>query len=452
MSFAFSKVAPRLGALATDVDVTFDTVATDTRQLKPGDLFVALIGENFDGHRFVDSAQQKGACGAVVSKPVATSLPLLQVQDTLKALGDLGKLVRETFNGCMVALTGSSGKTTVKEMVYSILQEVGPTLATAKNYNNEVGVPLTLMQLNSSYSYAVLELGARKRGDIAYLRDLVSPDVVLVNNVMSAHIEGFGSLDNVALAKGEIYDNLLPQAKAILNSDEMYCDQWRHQIRAAEIITYSMNSSAKADFYAASVIELPNHHIAFELFSPLGEVTIQLNAIGQHNVSNALAAAAASYAAGADLAQIKIGLEKFCSVEGRLYLVEGIASSQVVDDSYNANPGSVRSAIDTIANWPGEKVLVLGDMAELGDEAERLHREIGGYSAGKIDSLISVGNLSEAASKRFGQKGLHFADHASLVDHCKSIATNKTIFLVKGSRSSMMEKVVQALTALEEQA
>jgi UDP-N-acetylmuramoyl-tripeptide--D-alanyl-D-alanine ligase len=433
-------------------DFSFCTVNTDTRQIKTGDLFIALQGENFDGHQFVKIAAERGACGAVVKQLLAdVAIPQVQVADTLIAYGQIASYSRETrFKGRMLALTGSSGKTTVKEMTASILREIGPTHATEKNFNNEVGVPQTLLSLNEEHKFAVLEMGASKLGDIAYLRDLVKPDVVLVTNVLPAHLQGFGSIEAVAQTKGEIYQHLSAHAKAVLNRDEKNSEIWQKSLGNRESLTYSTSALKRADFYAATINNAQQQQIVFELCSPIGKTAIYLKVIGRHNVSNALGAAAMAYAAGATLEQIKAGLEKFEPVTGRMKLYSGVAGSRVIDDSYNANPGSVKAAIDAISHWHGNKVLVLGDMGELGADANQLHREIGEYARDQaIENLLTVGQLSREASKVYGKKGLHFPDQESLINYCKSIASADIVFLVKGSRSSKMEYVVSELTAME---
>ncbi len=447
-----SQILDRLGAQLHGPDFSFCTVNTDTRQINAGDLFIALQGENFDGHQFVKIAAERGACGAVVKHLLTdVDLPQVQVADTLIAYGQIAAFSREKcFTGCMLALTGSCGKTTVKEMTASILREIGQTHATEKNFNNEVGVPQTLLSLNEEHKFAVLELGASKVGDIAYLRDLVKPDVVLVTNVLPAHLQGFGSIEAVARTKGEIYQHLPAHAKAVLNRDEKNSEIWQKSLGNRESLTYSASALKGADFYAATINSTQHQQIVFELCSPIGKTAIYLKVIGRHNVSNALGAAAMAYAAGATLEQIKAGLEKFVPVKGRMKLHSGVAGSIVIDDSYNANPGSVKAAIDAISQWQGNKVLVLGDMGELGANASQLHREIGEYARDQaIENILTVGQLSREASKVYGKKGLHFPDQESLINYCKSIATNEIVFLVKGSRSSKMEYIVGELTVME---
>lgn len=457
MNLAVSDIAKALDAqiIGVDAGVNFSRVSTDSRAIRSGDLFVALKGDNFNGHRFVEKAVESGACGVVVSEQndnwsQRETVPQLLVKDTLVALGQLGVSARRQFTGSLIALTGSSGKTTVKEMIIQIMKTMGSTHGTEKNFNNEIGVPMTLLSIKDNDEYAVLELGASRAGDISYLRKMVNPDIVLVNNVLPAHLEGFGSIDGVAQAKGEIYDDLPAQGKAIINVDEPYAQQWKTRIGDKEVLSFSMNETSHADFYPSS-IESSAHAQSFQLQTPQGAVPIKLQAIGRHNINNALAAAAASYAAGATLDNIQHGLNSFMPVKGRLFVMKGLLQCTLIDDTYNANPGSVRSAIDTLSSahsLPGDKtLLILGDMGELGDAVMRLHHDIGVYAKTKnIYQLLTVGQHSLAASRAFGTNGQHFTEQSSLIEYCKSIAGKEMVFLVKGSRSAHMENVVNALS------
>ncbi|TQV79421.1 UDP-N-acetylmuramoyl-tripeptide--D-alanyl-D-alanine ligase [Exilibacterium tricleocarpae] len=433
-------------APAADVHGRFTRVSTDTRSLQAGDLFVALRGDNFDGHRFVGDALKRGACAVVVdTRQTQLAAPQLVVADTIQALGQIAALNRAAFRGRLVAITGSSGKTSVKGMAASILGQRGSTLATRGNLNNHIGVPLTLLELNDEHEFAVIEMGANSAGEIEYLTGLAGPDVALVNNVMPAHLEGFGSIDGVARAKSEIFSGLGAGGIAVVNLDDNYSGQYLQQLRGKNIVTFSLDQDA-ADFRAAQHGSDAAGNVWFELQGPAGTARIQLRVMGQHNVANALAAAACSFAVGAELADIRAGLESFQNIAGRMQVTAGIAGSLIIDDSYNANPSSVRAAIDTLVARSGETVLVLGDMAELGDEAREQHHQIGAYARSRgAARLVTVGQLSQAASAAFGAGAEHFATHEAAVAHLRPLLHGDMVLLVKGSFSSRMGTVVRAL-------
>jgi UDP-N-acetylmuramoyl-tripeptide--D-alanyl-D-alanine ligase len=433
-----------------DKAVSFNQVSIDSRQMQPGDLFIALKGPHFDGHHFLAKAQKKGAAGAIVSQPpapgIAASLPHLLVKDTRLALGQLAKLHRQQFNGPLIAVTGSNGKTSVKEMIASILRQKGPCLATQGNFNNEIGVPLTLLQLTAEQRFGILELGASQAGDIAYTSALVEPQVAIITLVNPAHLEGFGSLDGIAAAKGEIIDSLKPQGTFILNQDDPYAHQWRDRAAHCSLLSFSL-TDRQADFSATDIKLTSQGCYQFSLHSPQGSMTIKLPLRGKHNIANALAAAAACYAIDLPLDIIKAGLEQATPVAGRLKPVKGYGGALILDDSYNANPGSVRAAITALADCAGSKFLVLGDMAELGEEGPQLHHNIGEYARQQgIDYLFSVGELSALAAQAFGQQGQSYADQPALVAALKPLLNHQSVVLVKGSFSSHMGQVVQQLT------
>jgi UDP-N-acetylmuramoyl-tripeptide--D-alanyl-D-alanine ligase len=434
-----------LNAQLLQGDVSFTRVTTDTRQVQTGDLFVALRGERFDAHNFLTEAAAKGACGLVVEKYHAEiQLPQLVVKDTLLALGQIAAFNRNAFNCPLIAITGSSGKTTVKTMLAGILRECGEVLATQGNLNNHIGVPLTLLQLEAQHRYAVIEMGASGMGEIAYLCELAKPDIAMINNVMPAHIAGFGSIENVAKAKGEIYGGLSASGIAIVNVDENYASQWLAQLDNKKVIRVSLHDH-QADCYAQA-IRLATDSVSFTLVIQQQAIAVQLNTLGEHSVRNALAAAACAFAAGANLEQIQRGLANFSPVSGRMTRHPGYAGSLVIDDSYNANPGSVRAAIDVLAAQPHHTVLVLGDMAELGEDAEQLHADVGAYARARgIKHLFSVGQLSRHASIAFAEGAQHFSQQDELIAALKSIATSETLFLIKGSRSAKTDLIVRAL-------
>ena len=455
-------------AAATDnAEGSFTRVSTDTRAIRPGDLFVALRGENFDGHHFVTAALEQGASGVVVDAPQpALNLAQLVVDDTTRALGQLAALNRAAFGGRLVAITGSAGKTSVKGMTAAILAERGQVHATRGNLNNHIGVPLTLLELESHHQFAVIEMGANAAGEIAYLTRLAGPDVAMVNNVMPAHLEGFGSIEGVARAKAEIFSGLGAEGTAIVNLDDNYAPRYRRMLaqgkleggqldgkalQLKKVLTFSLHDTA-ADFRAPRSGSDENGNMWFELQGPAGTAQVNLQVMGQHNVANALAAAACGFAMGAELADIVAGLAKFQNIAGRMQVVGGAAGSTIIDDSYNANPSSVRAAVDTLVARPGETVLVLGDLAELGDGAADLHRQLGDYARRQgVERLVTVGRLSRDTSAGFGPAAAHFSTHEAAVAYLRPLLHGDMVLLVKGSFSSHMGKVVRALTTGGEQ-
>lgn len=428
----------------TGADAAFSRVSTDTRQLQAGDLFVALCGENFDGHAFLGQAEDAGAVAAVVSEPVQTELATVCVRDTRLALGQIAAVNRSRFSGPVVAITGSCGKTTCKEMVAAILSCRGNVLATQGNFNNEIGVPLTLLSIGNEHDFAVIEMGAAKAGDIAYLSDFVAPDVAMVTNVSAAHLKGFGSIDTIAVTKGEIYGGLPADGVAVINHDDGFAALWREAVRPRRITTFSLNDSS-ADFHATNV-NRDVDGVRFAMVTPGGDTDISIALPGDHNVSNALAAAAMAMTAGASISDVREGLANVEAVTGRMRRQAGVSGATVIDDTYNANPASVKAAIDVLAQAAGKKVLVLGDMAELGENAEQYHRDVGEYAIGKIDSFFSAGELSALAAQAFGEAATSFTDKAAMTAKLRSIITQDYTVLIKGSRSSHMEEVVAALT------
>ena len=425
-------------------DAEFTLVNSDTRSLNAGELFVAIRGERFDPHQFIEQAAAKNPCALVVEEyfPHIT-LPQLVVSDSVLALGQIAALNRSLFAGKVIGITGSSGKTTVKTMVASILAGCGNTHATKGNLNNHIGVPFTLLQLTAKHQFAVIEMGASGPGEIGYLCSLARPQITMINNVMPAHIEGFGSIEGVAQAKGEIYESLGQNETAIINLDDRFASSWLEKLHAPRVISVSLDNS-EANFHASN-IELNEANLAFEIHAYGQAVTVTLNAQGEHSVRNALMAAACASAAGASLQQVQAGLANFAPVAGRMSKHTGVNQVQIIDDSYNANPGSVRAAIDVLAQQP-YGVLVLGDLAELGPDAIRLHGELGDYARlKKLPHIFTLGNLSQHACHHFGEGAQHFIDRASLVAHLKTIASPDMTLLIKGSRSSKMDLVVSEL-------
>jgi len=448
MPLNLKKIAEVTGGQLFGSDDSIANISTDTRTVDAGDLFVALQGNNFDGNDFAAAAIKAGAKAVLVSKQ-QPELAASQVvtADTTAALGKLARWYRQQWGNPLVAITGSCGKTTTKGMTAAILSQIDTTWMTQGNLNNHIGVPKTLLSLEESHKFAVVEMGASALGEINYLTHLAKPQVALVNNVVPAHLEGFGSVAAIATAKGEIYGGLDNEGTAVINLDDQYAGQWLKAIGERNWIGFSM-SSHDADIYAANVELNQFGQAQFDLCTRVGKIAIQLNLLGRANVANALAAACCTVPLGATLENIKQGLEAFTAVTGRLGVKQAINGARLIDDSYNANPGSVKAAIDVLSELPGRRILVLGDMGELGDESEACHREIGRYAKNEdIDLLLTVGPLMQQAVTEFGDGALNFADHATLITALKAQLHEDSVVLVKGSRSAKMEVVVQAIAA-----
>jgi len=406
---------------------------------------VALVGDHFDGHDYIALAVEKGACAVLVSKPVETAVPYLQVADTTKALGRLALFNREKFNKDVVAVTGSSGKTTVKGMMATLLRQQNEVLVTRGNFNNHIGAPITLLRLNQTYDYAMLELGASSEGEIAYIANIAKPTVAIITNAMPAHLEGFGDLDTIVRTKGEIIDALPEDGTAILNADSDYIGQWLKRAEQRPVITFGLSDTANVR--ASNVIVDIIGCCQFTLHINDESAAVHLQVLGKHNVSNALACAAACSALKMPLALIVSGLQAFEGVEGRLLEKKGLASSTVIDDSYNANPASVRAAVDVLACRSGHTIFVLGDMGELGVETQMAHAEVGSYAgANNIDEFFAIGEFSRGAADSFGDNAHWFASHDNLVKFLKTKLKQDVTVLVKGSRSARMDRVVTEIT------
>ncbi|GGJ00701.1 UDP-N-acetylmuramoyl-tripeptide--D-alanyl-D-alanine ligase [Halopseudomonas pertucinogena] len=442
--FLSTLVGP-LSATLHGSDVAFDSVSIDARRVLAGGLFVALAGSRVDGHDFIAQARANGAAAAMVERLVEDPLPQLLVADCQAALGQLGALNRAGFRQPLVAITGSSGKTTVKEMLAAILRQCGAVLATRGNLNNELGVPLTLLELSHKHQYAVVEMGAGAIGDISYSMGLARPDVSVLTNAGVAHIGRFGSEQAIAQAKGEIFAGLGEAGQAVVNLDSPWLEDWRALIGSRRTWSFSLTNPA-ASLRAAHIRLDERGCPAFLLHSPIGEIEIQLNLLGEHNVANALAAAAAALALGVSLKAIQAGLAALQPVAGRGKTLAGRHGAHIIDDCYNANPASVRAAIDVLAALTGRRVLVLGDMGELGDSEQQAHREIGEYARDRgLDALYATGPLSALAAEAFGAEGRSFDSRSALAAALKTELDPSVRVLVKGSRSAGMEEVVAAL-------
>jgi len=420
----------------------FERVSTDSRALQPGDLYVALQGEHFDGHQFVAQAQTKGAVAAVVSHRQDADLPQIVVADTRLALGKLAEAWRQQLAIRVVAITGSNGKTTVKEMCAAILRQVGEVYATPGNLNNDIGVPLTLLALRPEHQYAVVEMGANYPGEIGYLTRLAHPDVALINNASRAHLEGFGSLDGVAQTKGEIYNGLTKNGVAIVNNDDHYADYWHGLVQGKQQLSFGLEQPAEV----SARWQGDAFGSALQLTTPTGEFQCQLPLPGEHNVRNALAASCVGIALGVPLEKLAAGLAAVTPVKGRMQRRDGAGGLQLIDDTYNANPGSFRVALQVLAACPVPRYLALGDMAELGADARKFHGEAGAAAkqAG-IEGLFTLGPLSQAATEQFGEGACHFTDQQQMIAALREQLPARATLLVKGSRSMKMERVVESM-------
>lgn len=440
-----STAAQLLNGKLLGQDTEFTHVATDTRKIQPGDLYIARIGKQLDGHDFLTTAQQQGAAAALVQYPVNCDLPQLLVADTTRALGQLATHHRQQFSIPIIGVTGSCGKTTVKTLLAAILQHCGPTLANPSSFNNEVGLPLTTLQLTPQHRYAVLEMGTNHFGEIAYLTAIAKPTVALITNAGPAHLEGLGDVAGVARAKGEIFQGLTADGIAIINADDPFAEYWQGLVANKTILRWSVTDQ-QADFRATHIEMGDNGKARFTLVTPSGGLSIQLTLLGRHNVANAVVAAAAAFAVNAPLSAIQLGLEQATPEQKRLNEHHTAAGAYIIDDTYNANPQSVAAAIDLLAQRPGETILILGDMGELGPHATDYHHQIGLHARQRgIHKLYTYGVLSQAATQAFGDMAQHFADQHQLITTITPQLTSQTTLLIKGSRSMHMEEVVNAL-------
>ena len=431
----------------SDEDCLIHSVSIDSRNIEPNSLFIALIGEKFDGHAFAKSCVESGAIAVLVSHQVDLDIPQILVADTHKALGQIAHWVRLQVKTKIVALTGSSGKTSVKEMTASILQQCGQTLFTKGNFNNDIGVPLTLLRLTEQDQFAVIELGANHIGEIAYTTRLVQPQTALINNISQAHLEGFGSLDGVAQAKSEIFLGLSKDGTAIINLMS-YAENWFELLADKHIQTFAIEQlthNRTADFYASD-LQFGNT-TNFVLHTPIGQCSVELPLIGLHNVANAIAASALAISVGASLEAVTLGLQKVKPVKGRLYPIKLNDDQLILDDSYNANVGSMIAAANVLSLQSGYRVFVAGDMAELGSSAEICHQQVGETLRElAIDCVVSVGTVSRLISEYSGV-GHHFSNKMDAARFLCNLLINKEkiVILVKGSRSAKMEDVIDLI-------
>jgi UDP-N-acetylmuramoyl-tripeptide--D-alanyl-D-alanine ligase len=446
MNRTLAEYARTCGGELVGADRAYTGVSTDTRTLRAGELFVALRGPRFNANDFVAAAEAAGAAGAVVDARLDLAVAQIVVRDTQKALTQCAAAWRAQFSYPIVGVAGSNGKTTVKEMIAAILERRGATLATRGNLNNHIGVPLTLYRLEPSHRHAVIEIGANHPGEVAALVAFTRPTVGLITNAGAEHLEGFGSIEGVARAEGEMVAGLDPAATAVINADDNFADLWRGMTRA-HVSTFGVDKPA--DFSAHDLhtsIDANGFATHFSLRAPQGAIPITLHLAGRHNVLNALCAAAAACAAGASLDDVRAGLATMRPVPGRLQFKTAPSGAWIVDDSYNANPSSMKAGIEVLAAVDARRWLVMGDMGELGDFAVESHGDIGRFARNnRIDRLFATGKLSALAVEAFGSGGEWFADTETLARAVNAELTREVCVLVKGSRSNRLERVVEAL-------
>lgn len=442
-----SEIARALNVEMIGQDVAVKNVGTDSRSITKDQLFVAIKGERFDGNGYAAEALTLGAAAALISDSSVKASPAVLVKDTRVALGALAHHWRQKFDLPVVAVTGSSGKTTVKDMLASILNIAkGDVLATQGNLNNDIGMPLTLLNIRTEHTSAVIEMGMNHLGEIRYLTNIACPQVAVVNNAGTAHIGELGSREAIAEAKGEIFEGLTEDGIAVINADDDFADYWRSLVSGKKVITFGLAKGADV----TAQYESGNRHIQMKLKTPTGEVQVKLSVLGEHNVSNALAASAVAVALGVSNADIADGLSQFTGVQGRLNSLVGNHGAVVIDDTYNANPDSMKAAIDVLANQrvkgSDALIFVMGDMGELGAIDEAMHAEVGAYAKQKdIPVFYSFGKSSQFASKAFGTTGQHFDTLESLISAINNQMHEGACVLVKGSRFMKMERVVSAI-------
>ncbi|MFT7372010.1 MAG: UDP-N-acetylmuramoyl-tripeptide--D-alanyl-D-alanine ligase [Oleiphilaceae bacterium] len=456
-SALLSQLAEHENGVLNGYDVSFNSISIDTRTLGQGELFIAIRGDSFDGHDYITQAEDAGCCGVVVEKSFSCSTPSLQLNDTTHALGTIAGINRTAFKGTVFGLTGSSGKTTTKNMLATILNLKAPTCATEGNFNNEIGVPLTLLSISEKHHFAVIEMGARTVGDISYLGQFVKPNVAILLNAGVAHIDVFGSYDNIVSAKGEIFNTLGDQGVAVVNADDPAAELWVKQLQDKTIYGFALSElpfsnkgsntlrKIKHKLWAENIV-CGADSSAYTLHFNEQIQEVKLPAPGMHNIANSLAAAAAALAAGVSLELIVQGLGSLQSMSGRLETTKLKHGLRLIDDSYNANPDSMTAALNVLSLYEGYTVAVLGEMAELGDLSEQLHCVLAEYAATtKIDKFYFVGVYAEIMKEIVGKRAQCFESNALLGDWLsKELVQGETV-LVKGSRSAAMDEIVELM-------
>lgn len=447
MRLSTVEIAKAVNGHLIGSDSVLEGVSIDTRTLKPGNLYLAIVGQRFDGHDFIEAAEQGGAQAVLVSKQQTTSLPQILVQDTHAALAQLAAYWRGSLPVKIAGVTGSNGKTTVKEMIAAIFATQGQTLHTRGNLNNDIGVPLTLLRLTAEHRYAVIEMGANHRGEIAYTSRIAQAEVSVINNVGSAHLEGFGSIEGVAAAKGEIIESLGESGVAVINRDDAFYDFWLQLADKRKSVSFGLH--AAADVKASDIRSALEHGqfiMRFQLHANGRNQPMELALAGEHNVRNALAAAAVALQFDIGLADIASGLQAMQPVTGRMQPLKGQLGNIIIDDTYNANPSSLQAALDSLDRSNDVAWLVLGAFGELGADSQELHRQMGEMIKHKgIARLFATGADAQQTANAFGDGGEYYDSQEQLILALKHAMTGTETILVKGSRAQKMENVVAAL-------
>jgi UDP-N-acetylmuramoyl-tripeptide--D-alanyl-D-alanine ligase len=439
-----SSIAQYLGSSGASRNISITGMALDSRKVVDGDLFVAIEGAQRDGHEFIETARDNGAAAALVSRNIATDMPVLQVENTVAASAEIGRFARQRFTGTVVGITGSAGKTTAKTLLSAVLSRAGTTIATIGNENNELGVPLTLSRLFQQPEYAVIEMGAAQLGDIRYLRSLAQPDLVVLLNALDAHVGRFGGIDAIAEAKGEILDELSADQVAVINADQAWTEVWCERALPARIVTFGMSEHANVRAMEIEDEGVRGSRISVDSFGRRFEVSICVP--GRAGVMNALATIAAATALGVSLDLVVAGLETADVVPGRGELKQLDNGVNLIDDSYNASPASVMASIDVLAKAPSPRIAVLGDMLELGDQSQRFHSEVGkATDLASIDQVIAVGPAAKGIADARQGASIHVDSVDHLIIDLPEFPANSTI-LIKGSRSVGLDRLVTALT------
>ncbi|MCH9644330.1 MAG: UDP-N-acetylmuramoyl-tripeptide--D-alanyl-D-alanine ligase [Gammaproteobacteria bacterium] len=437
-----SQAAQILNISKPECDIEFSSISSDTRTLQPGDVYIAFVGDQFDGHDFIAAAEKQQAGAVIANKMVDTTLPVLIVDDTRQAYIQLAAAHRDQMTAKVIAVTGSCGKTTTRALLQNVFSEAGLTHASVASFNNEIGVSHTLLQLQPQHQYLISEIGTNAPGEIKTLVDVVQPDLAIITNVTTAHLQFFKDLQHYAKEKGDIIDGVTEEGMVVLNADDPFFNEWKKRARQRRVISFAMHTDA--DLRATDVVLDEQGHPSFNIKGLGVHVTLQL--VGKHNVANALAAAAAGMAMGLTVSQIKAGLEKTLPEAKRMVMQRGYKNALIINDAYNANPSSTRAAIDALSVLRGKRWLVFADMGELGEQKEQLHKQIGEYaSKHQVDRLFTFGELAALTAEAFGSSSQHFTDLQQLIDTVKKNCGEDSNILIKGSRSMKMERVAQAL-------
>ena len=427
---------------------SFSNISINTRTIKAGEVYIALKGEQFDGHSFIIDAQVKGAVGVISEREPEHDFPTIVVKDTKAALMQLAAYKRQQFKGKVLTVTGSFGKTTVRALCEEIFHQAGPTLASQGSFNNDIGMPLTMWQLHEGIEYYIQELGANHMGELAHLTSILKPDVAAITAIGAVHIEGFGSIENIAQAKSEIYSGLNNKGIAIVNADDNFSAYLTEQAGSNKILTFGIEQ--EADVMAKTITVLADARVSFRLVTPTGEAAITLSLLGRHNVFNALVAASMAVAAGVPIDLIKKGLERAKPVGKRLNIIEMSDHLRLINDSYNASPQTVTAAVEVMQLFDSRHVAVLGDMSELGPEEQQIHTQVGlELKQAGVDALYGFGPLMQYAAKAFGEGAMHFNDKESLLLALQQEMQPNTTILVKGSNSQRVWEVIDALVQLK---